>query len=142
MKETILSTQDIFDGRIVHLKLHTVELPNGEQTIREVIQHQGAAAIVAINSEREILLVKQFRIGAGIETYEIPAGLLEPDEVPVATATRELQEETGYVSDNWHKLATLTHFPTRANNRVHIYLALSAYVKTEQALDPNEDIIV
>ncbi|MEO1289333.1 MAG: NUDIX hydrolase, partial [Chloroflexota bacterium] len=96
MKEKIQSTQAIFDGRIVHLKVHDVLLPNGQSSKREIIYHQGAAGIVALDDDNNILLVRQYRLAAGQISLEIPAGLLEPDENPQATASRELQEETGY----------------------------------------------
>jgi ADP-ribose pyrophosphatase len=96
MKETITSTQDIFDGRIVHLKVHDVVLPDGNTSKREVIYHGGAVAVVATDSDHRVLMVKQFRLPAGQVMWEIPAGVLELDESPETCASRELQEETGY----------------------------------------------
>lgn len=96
MKEEILSTETIFDGRIVHLRVHTVRLPDGNQSKRELIHHQGAVAIVALDTKQNVLLVKQYRMGTGSDTYEIPAGILEPDENPSEAIVRELREETGY----------------------------------------------
>jgi ADP-ribose pyrophosphatase len=96
MKEEILSTETIFDGRIVHLQRHKVRLPNGEEAVRELIVHQGAVAIVAIDDEQQVLLVKQFRTGSQSILYEVPAGLLEKGEDPKEAAIREMREETGY----------------------------------------------
>ena len=65
MKETIIHSEDIFDGRVVHLKVHDVELPDGNTSKREVVHHSGAVAVVATDNENNVLLVKQFRLTCG-----------------------------------------------------------------------------
>ena len=82
MQETIVDTQDIFDGRVVHLLLHKVRLPDGEYSKREVVKHPGAVAIVALDDRQNVLMVRQFRLPAGKILYEIPAGTLEDGEAP------------------------------------------------------------
>jgi ADP-ribose pyrophosphatase len=96
MKQTTLQSETIYQGRIFSLEKHQIVLPNGESATRELIQHNGAAAVVALTDNHEILLVQQYRIGADAELWEIPAGLLDPAETPLDCAIRELQEETGY----------------------------------------------
>jgi len=123
MKEEILSTEDIFDGRVVHLKVHTVKLPDGNESIREIIYHQGAAAIVAVDNEQHVLLVKQFRLGAGQITYEIPAGLLEKDENPDEAISRELREETGYRPLNVRSIGGLYVAPGYTTEYIHLFYA-------------------
>lgn len=136
MKEEILSTQDIFDGRIVHLKVHTVKLPDGNESIREIIHHQGAVAIVAVDDEQQVLLVKQFRLGAGQVMYEIPAGLLEPDEDPQLAIVRELREETGYRPLNVESMGGIYLAPGYSTEYIHLYYASGyEYAPLEQDED-------
>lgn len=123
MKEEILSTQTIFDGRIVHLKVHTVKLPDGKVSKREIIYHQGAVAIVALDKEQHVLLVKQFRHGAGQITYEIPAGLLEKDENPAGAISRELREETGYRPLNVQSIGGIYVAPGYTTEYIHLFYA-------------------
>src|SRR5262245_12877733 len=96
MREKILRTEDIYSGRVVRLSVMDVELPNGKLGKRELIRHPGAVAIVALDSQQNVLLVKQFRLAADQIMTEIPAGTLNPSETPAICAERELQEETGY----------------------------------------------
>jgi len=121
MKEEIISTETIFDGRILHLRVHTVRLPNGRQSKRELIQHQGAVAIVALDETQHILLVKQYRIGTGSDTYEIPAGVLEPDEDPLDAVARELREETGYRPLNLESLGGIYVSPGYSTEYIHLF---------------------
>lgn len=123
MNEEIISTEDIFDGRIVHLKVHDVRLPNGQLTKREVIYHQGAVAIVAIDTDDYVLLVKQYRSGAKKVIYEIPAGVLEPNEDPEAAIIRELREETGYRPEKLQTLGGLYLTPGYNTEYIHLYYA-------------------
>lgn len=136
MKEEILSTQDIFDGRLIHLKVHTVKLPDGKESIREIIYHQGAVAIVAVDDEQQVLLVKQFRLGAGQVTYEIPAGLLEPGEDPQSAIVRELREETGYRPLNIESMGGIYLAPGYSTEYIHLYYASGyKYAPLEQDED-------
>src|SRR5690606_8277863 len=96
MREVIVATRKIYSGRIVQLDVHEVALPDGMHSKREVIQHPGAAAVVALDADHNILLVKQYRIAADQVLLELPAGTLYPEEPPEECAMRELQEETGY----------------------------------------------
>lgn len=121
--ETIQSTQVIFDGRIVHLKVHDVSLPDGSLSKRELIYHQGASAIVILDDENTVLMVRQYRIGAGKMSLEIPAGLLERDEDPEATAIRESREETGYRPQSVEKLGGVYAAPGYTTEYIHLYLA-------------------
>ncbi|MEB3197266.1 MAG: NUDIX hydrolase [Candidatus Sericytochromatia bacterium] len=88
-----------------HLRLHldTVMLPNGRMATREVIEHPGAVAIVALPDDRHVLMVRQYRHAISELTWELPGGGLEPrDASPLAAAQRELAEETGHTADHWH----------------------------------------
>lgn len=96
MSEKAISTERIYDGKIVRLRRDKVVLPNGRETFREVAEHSSAAVIVAENERGELLMIRQFRYPIGREIIEFPAGLVEPGEGPIDAANRELQEETGW----------------------------------------------
>ena len=139
-----LSTHIILDTPYFKIRKDACRLPNGREIDDYyVMQSSDIALIVTRTHTNEFVLVEQYRHGIGKICTEIPGGLCEPysDHV-LDDAKRELREETGYVSDNWHKLATFINNPPRANNQIHIYLALDAYLNGEQELDSNEDITV
>ena len=102
LKETEISSQHIFKGRIVDLSVRTIELPNGETSTREVIKHRPAAGVIAINKDKKMLLVEQWREPIKQLTLEIPAGLIDStDATPLDAMKRELNEEGGYRADYW-----------------------------------------
>lgn len=121
MKEIVTETKEIFDGRIVHLKVHDVRLPNGKMSKREVVHHGGAAAIVVTDVDNQVLLVRQFRLPANRETWEIPAGTLDGDEPPETCARRELQEETGYKPLAMKSLGGIHPAPGYTTEFIHIF---------------------
>lgn len=123
MREEILSTREIYRGRVVNLDVHTVRLPDGSEGMRELIQHQGAVGVVAVDAEQHVLMVKQFRIGAGRVSLEIPAGLLEPGEDPEQCAIRELREETGYKPAVLEPLGGIYVAPGYTTEYIHLYFA-------------------
>lgn len=124
MKEEILSTETIFDGRIVHLKVHTIRLPDGNLGKRELIHHSGAVAIIALDDEQRVLMVKQYRIGLGDISYEIPAGVLELGENPLAAAEREMREETGYRPLALEPMGGLYVAPGYTTEYIHLFHAI------------------
>ena len=139
LKETFVSRQEIFHGRIVDLRVDTVRLPNGHLTTREVIDHPGGVAVVAIDENDNVLTVKQYRYAFKTVLEEIPAGKLERGEDPAAAARRELSEETGLTADHWRKLTVLETTPGFCNERIHLYLATGLHAgKTH----PDEDEFV
>jgi ADP-ribose pyrophosphatase len=115
--------ETIYQGRIFSLEKHEVLLPNGDTAIRELIKHQGAAAVVAITATHEVLLVKQYRIGARADLWEIPAGLLDPGERPLDCAIRELQEETGYKPTTIVPLGGFYVAAGYTSEYIHLFLA-------------------
>ena len=96
LKETKISSEQKFSGRLIDLYLDQVELPNGEMTTREWIDHPGAVCLIPILPDGKICLIRQFRYGPREEFIEIPAGKLDAGEAPLDCAYRELEEETGY----------------------------------------------
>ena len=113
----------IYDGRILNLRVDKVQFPDGKFTVREVVEHRGAAAIVPILDGDRVVLVRQFRYAVGSELLEIPAGTLEADENPKSCAVRELQEETGYVAGEILKIAECYVAPGYSTEKIHFYLA-------------------
>lgn len=136
LKEKFIQGQEIFSGRIVRLRVDEVELPNGAMGQREVIHHGDAVAVVALDEEANIILVKQYRYAAEQELLEIPAGLLEPGEQPLAAAQRELEEETGCLASCWEELTTFYSSPGFCDERIYLYLATGLYAGHR---NPDED---
>lgn len=137
LTETLLSKEVVFPGKIIRLEHWQVALPNGETALREVACHPGASAIVALDDEGQIILVRQHRIAVGRLTLEIPAGKLDsPDEDPLLCAQRELSEETGLTARSWTKLTCLETTPGFCNERIHIYLATGL---EQGACHPDDD---
>ena len=122
--EKKISSENVFDGVLLHVKKDVVELPNGNQAPREWIKHQGASAIIPLLPDGNIILVKQFRYPINQVTLEIPAGKLDfENEDPLVCAKRELSEETGYTAGRIWKLAKIATTVGFSNEWIHIYAA-------------------
>jgi len=123
MHEEILSTRSIYRGRVVNLDVHAVRLPDGSESQREVVRHVGAVGVVAVDADAHVLLVRQYRSGAGQIMIEIPAGLLEPGEDPAQSAIRELREETGYRPTSLEPLGGVHAAPGYTSEYIHLFYA-------------------
>jgi 8-oxo-dGDP phosphatase len=111
-------------ARIVTLKQDDVQLPDGELVVREVVEHPGAVAIVAIDEADRVLMIRQYRHPVRSMLWELPAGLRDvPGEPPLETARRELLEEAGYQAGDWHELADYLSSPGISTEQVRVYLA-------------------
>ncbi len=119
----LLHSTQVFAGRIVTLNLETVELPDGTRCELEIVHHPGGAAVVAINQQQEVCLLRQYRHAAGGWVWELPAGKLEPNEPPLITAQRELQEEAGVEAKCWQSLGHYVSSPGILTERVHLFRA-------------------
>src|SRR5665647_1488313 len=122
-EEKTVSSREIFQGKIVKLRVDTVVLPDSRQSTREVVEHAGAVAIVALDENRNIIMVRQYRKPVEEVLLEIPAGTLEANEDPLLCAQRELQEETGFTAEHWQKILAYYSAPGFCNERLHLYLA-------------------
>ncbi len=109
---------------------------------RVILEARDFVNVVAVTAENRIVVVRQFRFGAGKITTEIPAGLIDPGEAPEDAARRELEEETGYVSDKWKYLGWVLPNPAFLNNRCHSFLATDLVKAHEPRLEEGEDISV
>lgn len=137
--EKTISSDRVFDGRVIKLRLDHVELPDKKVTTREIIEHPGATAVVAIDDQGRIPFVRQYRKPVEKYLLEIPAGKLEAGEAPELCASRELEEETGYTAGQISKIMTFYTTPGFSDEIMHLYLATDLK-KGEQNLDFDEHI--
>lgn len=139
MKLQVRRAREIFRGRVLRLVLRDVKLPNGRRTTIHVVEHPGAVAILPVFDNGDVLLIRQFRPSIGTELFEIPAGTLEPGERPLATARREIVEETGFRARSWRKLAAFYTAPGFCTELMHLYVARGLRPAQAQG-DPDEMI--
>ncbi len=139
MSEDLISSERVYDGRVVNLRVDTVRLPSGRITTREIVEHRGAVAIVALDEENNVLLVSQFRSAVGEELLELPAGTLEVGEDTRTCAFRELQEETGHVAEHLEELYVFYASPGFSDERIWLYLASGLKQRTR---DPEGDEVI
>ena len=123
MKYKVKSSTQIYKGRLINLHVDEIVNENGTIGYREVMVHPGGAAVVAVKDDGKILLVTQFRYPIQATIFELPAGKIDKSEDPAVCAARELEEETGYKSDNIVKLGEIVSTPGFCDERLHLYLA-------------------
>jgi ADP-ribose pyrophosphatase len=133
--------REIYRGKVVHLFVETVTLPNGHTTTLEVIHHPGAAAVVPFFPDGTILMVRQYRHAAGGYLLEIPAGKLDPGEAPEACALRETEEEVGHRAGRLEKLGAILTTPGFTDEIIHLYAGYDL-LPTRSATEPDEDLTV
>lgn len=117
------NTRPVYTGQVVTLGIESLVLPNGVPLQLEIVRHPGGAAVVAINPQQEVCLLRQYRHAAGGWLRELPAGKLEPEEAPLSTARRELAEEAGLAAEDWQKLGECLTTPGFCDETIHLYLA-------------------
>ncbi len=122
-QERTLRSERVYQGRLVGLRVDTVELSSGRQAEREIVEHDACAAIVAVDSEDNVLLVRQYRKPVEKMLLEIPAGGIESGEDPLDGARRELEEETGFSAERWEKLGFFYTSPGFCTEVMHVYRA-------------------
>ena len=124
LRETVVSKEKIFEGRILDVQKWTVSLPGGNKTFREVVLHRGASAVVPVDEDKNVYLVTQYRAPIGDLLTEIPAGKLDyAGEDRLQAAKRELREETGFTADKWTHLTDLHTTPGFSSEMISVYLA-------------------
>jgi 8-oxo-dGTP pyrophosphatase MutT (NUDIX family) len=126
-----------FTGRVVHVDVEDVTLPNGHVSTYEFVRHPGGSAVVALDEQRRVCLLRQWRPAVGEWVWELPAGKRDDGEDPAETARRELAEEAGRVAARWTDLGS--HFPSPGVfcEVLHLYLA-EGLSETPSALEPGE----
>ena len=137
LTEQFVSGEEVYAGGFLHVHRDTVRLPDGATTMREYIKHPGAVGIVALPADGTVLLVRQHRYPHRRDFIEIPAGKLEPGEPHLATAKRELAEETGYAAADWRYLGVIHTAIAYTDEAIHLYLA-KRLSRTERKLDQGE----
>ena len=135
MAEKTLSSQLIYEGRAVKLRVDTVEMPGGRKTTREIVERGDCVAIVPIDADGNVILVSQFRKPVEKELLEIPAGGIEPGEDSVTTVRRELREEIGYLPRKVDRLGGFYSTPGYCTEYLYLYLATDLVPSPLQAED-------
>lgn len=132
---------EIFRGRIITVRQDEVTLPNGGRATLDIVHHPGAAAVVAVDAEGAVVLLRQYRHAAGGFIWEVPAGTLGAGEAPAVCARRELEEETGLVAARWMPLGSIVTTPGFCDERIHLFLARELR-ETAAALEADEVLTV
>jgi ADP-ribose pyrophosphatase len=121
--DSLIERRPVYEGRVVHLSIDRVRLPNGRECELEMIRHPGAAAVVPVDEDDRILLVRQYRHAAGGWLLEVPAGKLDDGEDPAQCARREVEEETGFRPDDLLPMGWIWTTPGFTDERIWLYLA-------------------
>lgn len=122
MKETQIETKRVYEGKIIRVRVDQAEMM-GKTVMREVVEHPGGVAILAMNDAGKVLCVQQYRYAQGKEMLEVPAGKLEYHEDPLVTGKRELREETGYEAKNWVFLGEFIPTGAYLEEKIWMYYA-------------------
>ena len=136
--ETMVSSEEIFHGRLLHIYRDTVRLPNGNEVTRELFKHWGAVCVVPVTDDGNVIMERQFRYPLNRVITEIPAGKLDSQEEDrLDAAKRELWEETGFTADNWVSLGDFCPAAAYSSERITMYLATGLH-RGERHLDQDE----
>lgn len=136
-----LERREIYRGRIVHLSVDEVRLPNGNVCELELIRHPGASAVVPVDDNGDVLLVRQYRYAAGGYLLEVPAGKLDDGEAPEPCAVREVEEETGYRPGKLIPLGWIWTTPGFTDEKIWLFRA-EELRRTRPALQTDEVLTV
>lgn len=123
LTEKTLESRRVFDGRLLHLDVDTIRLPDGGEAVREVVRHPGGVCVLPLHDDGTVSVVRQFRYPYKEVTTELPAGKLEPGEDPDAAIRRELSEEAGLTARTWRKLGVFYPTPGYTDEVLHLYFA-------------------
>ncbi|MCM1264884.1 MAG: NUDIX hydrolase [Candidatus Gastranaerophilales bacterium] len=137
-EEKTLSSEYVFNGKVIDVKRDEILVSNGHKSLREVVEHSGGVVILALQ-DKNILTVRQFRYPLRDISIELPAGKLEKDENPDFAAKRELEEETGYIANKWTSLGYIYTSPGFCTEKLYLYLAQELTYKQQK---PDEDEIL
>ncbi|RSM76830.1 ADP-ribose pyrophosphatase [Amycolatopsis sp. WAC 01375] len=141
---TVASTRDVHIGRVVGLRVDEVVMPGGGTARREVVEHLGAVAVVALDDDGAVTLIHQYRHPIGRRLWELPAGLIDKaGEDPVGAAERELVEEVGLSAERWETLVDVAASPGFTDEVVRVYLARGlSEVDREVLGDEEADLVM
>jgi len=144
LREVVVGTRTVYRGHYLEVRVDEILMPDGGRSTRDIVGHPGAVAIVALDAEDRLLMVRQFRLAAGRTLLEIPAGTLDRAldgslEDPDLAARRELEEETGVRAGSWQHLGAFWTAPGFATELMHLYLARDLAPAHEARLGPDDD---
>ena len=140
-EQQIEGTQ-VFRGALLDVRCDRVALPEGKEGTREYIVHQGAAVIIPILDNGDLIFERQYRYPLGRVFLELPAGKIDPGETALATAKRELLEETGYAAREWRHVGTTHPCVGYSNERIEVFVARGLTLESQQRLDHGEKLDV
>ncbi|QTM99723.1 NUDIX domain-containing protein [Sediminibacillus dalangtanensis] len=140
-EERTIASETIFNGKVVKLQVDEVSLPDGNTSKREIIKHPGAVAIIPVTKDNKILFVEQYRKPLEKTLVEIPAGKLEPGEKPEITAKRELEEETGYTTNELTFLTSFYTSPGFADEIIHLYITKDLHLLEEEVAGDEDEFV-
>ena len=123
MNYRILKSEIVFSGKVFNTKVDQIEYTSGNRSVREVAEHPGGAVVVPVTDDGKIIMVTQHRFPVNKVLLELPAGKLGKSENPLHCAVRELEEETGYKSDNVKEIGSIYTTPGYSTEKLWIYLA-------------------
>jgi ADP-ribose pyrophosphatase len=123
LRETRIDGELAYDGHFLKVTRDRIKLPDGSETVRELIRHPGAVVILPLLPDGRVLLERQFRYPNDRVFIEFPAGKIDPGEDPLATAKRELEEETGYTATEWNFVCTIHNAIAYSDEHLDIFLA-------------------
>lgn len=138
-EEKTISTERVYEGKILNLRRDKVLAAGDQTSYREIVEHNGGAAIAAVTDEGKMILVRQYRKAAGKAVLEVPAGKIDKSELPLITAQRELREETGYTASAMEHLASFYSSIGYSEEVIHLYLA-TGLISGEPEFDSTEAI--
>ncbi len=134
--EKVMEKNYIYKGKILNLRKDLVMLPNGNKSVREVIEHRGGVCILALDDENNCYFVEQYRYPFEKVILEAPAGKIDADEIPLNCAKRELKEETGLIAEKFISLGCIYPSTGYTDEIIYLYLAKNL---TQEDMSPDED---
>lgn len=130
--------KEIYKGRLITLNQETVDLPDNAQIELDIVRHPGGAVVIALDDDKQVCLIKQYRYAAGGVIWELPAGCIDPDDSDsLVTAKRELEEEAGLIAQHWQSLGSMFSTPGFCDEVLYIYLA-TGLSQTQTKRDEHE----
>lgn len=138
LQESQIEGAQVYQGKLLDVRCDRVRLPDGHASTREYVVHQGAAVVIPILDNGELVFERQYRYPLGKVMLELPAGKIDPGEEILETARRELLEETGYGAREWRYLGVTHPCVGYSNERIEIFLAQGLVKESQQNLDHGE----
>jgi ADP-ribose pyrophosphatase len=142
LAETPIESSRVFRGKLLDVRLDRVRLPDASEAVREYVKHPGAAVVIPLLDDGELIFERQFRYPLGRTLIEFPAGKIDPGELAENTAKRELLEETGFIAGEWRHLGGMHPCVGYSDERIEIFLARGLVQHSGQNLDRGEFIDV